>query len=43
MIDLTNMEIRVASDLADTVNTEGDMIDYWDGGFFETGFNLRFH
>lgn len=25
------------------VATNGDMIDYWDGGFFELGFNLRFH
>ena len=25
------------------VSTDGCMIDYWAGGFFETGFNLRFH
>jgi len=25
------------------VAMNGDMIDYWDGHFFETGFNLRFH
>ena len=25
------------------VATNGDMIDWWDGGFFELGFNLRFH
>jgi len=25
------------------VATNGDMIDPWDGGFFELGFNLRFH
>lgn len=25
------------------VATNGDMIDWWDGGFFECGFNLRFH
>lgn len=25
------------------VSMQGDMIDYWDGGFFSTGFNLRFH
>jgi len=24
------------------VGIDGDMIDYWDGGFFELGFNLRF-
>lgn len=25
------------------VAANGDMIDWWDGGFFELGFNLRFH
>lgn len=25
------------------VGLTGDMIDPWDGGFFETGFNLRFN
>jgi hypothetical protein len=25
------------------VAANGDMIDYWDGGFFSSGFNLRFH
>ena len=25
------------------VSTDGGFIGYWDGGFFETGFNLRFH
>lgn len=25
------------------IATDGDFIDYWDGGFFELGFNLRFH
>jgi hypothetical protein len=25
------------------IGRDGSMIDYWDGGFFETGFNLRFH
>jgi hypothetical protein len=25
------------------VGITGDMVDYWDGGFFELGFNLRFH
>lgn len=24
------------------VDRKGDMLDPWDGGFFETGFNLRF-
>ncbi|MHC4298015.1 MAG: hypothetical protein ACYS7Y_11990 [Planctomycetota bacterium] len=25
------------------VDVQGDMLDHWDGGFFEAGFNLRFH
>jgi hypothetical protein len=25
------------------VDIKGDMINDWDGGFFEMGFNLRFH
>jgi hypothetical protein len=24
------------------VSVNGDMLDYWDGGFFSSGFNLRF-
>ena len=29
-------------DMQIDVAANGDMIDYWDGGFFELGFNLRF-
>ena len=25
------------------LSKDGDMLDYWDGGFFGTGFNLRFN
>ena len=30
-------------DVEITVSDNGMMVDCWDGGFFELGFNLRFH
>jgi hypothetical protein len=38
---IANLELWCGDRQID-VSIDGDMIDYWDGGFFESGFNLRF-